>query len=275
VTEPSALGAQPSPMVRRAVALGENVVVKTQDPEASRRERLHTLAGLAVGVQTGRFRVPRIVSFDDLRGEIVFERLPLTDVRAALSDPARSFDLVGRAAGALAAIHGHMELGPSARKAPAGLFGASPERKFVPLHGDFGVRNTLVLAPSNHVVVIDWANADWAGVDADLGPPEIDIGVFLITLFHRRAFGPFPVPRRRDLARHFLATYADGAPYGIHLGTLNAIVATLAPVHQRLTRRLRGRLRALGYRHGMLDLRLFLRGFARDCARNLGHPHIG
>src|SRR5687768_13270499 len=58
-------------VVPRAVSTRGDVVVKVQDPEASRRERLRTLAGGMVARQTGLFVVPEIVSFDDARGEIV------------------------------------------------------------------------------------------------------------------------------------------------------------------------------------------------------------
>lgn len=257
--ELSAPAIRGSSAVSRAISVRENVVIKTQSPEASRRERLRTLAGLAVGEQTGLFTVPRIVSFDDARGEIIFERLHLSGLRQALSNRDRSFELVGRTAAALAAIHGLMDVGGEGRQTPAGALGISAERSLVPLHGDFGIFNVLFVADSDRMVVIDWANADWTGIDADIGAPEIDVAVFLISLFHRRAFGPWPIARRHDLARHFLVTYASAASKGLEVGCLNAIVAVIAPAHDRVTRRLRGNLRALGYRHGMIDLKLFLR----------------
>jgi aminoglycoside phosphotransferase (APT) family kinase protein len=143
----------------------------------------------------------------------------------------------------------------------------------VALHGDFGVFNILFLPPSDRMVVIDWANADWVGVEADLGAPEIDIAVFLISLFHRRLLGPWPVARRHDVARHFLSTYQSASQYGVDIGYLRALVAAITPSFVRQTRRDRGNLRALGYRHGMVDLDLFLRRSSREGFAGPGSRH--
>jgi hypothetical protein len=251
---------QPETMTfARSVSIRDQVVVKAQEPLASRKERLRTLAGNRVGQETGLFLVPEIVSFDDARGEIVFERLQLTKLREILSDRDRGMEALGRAAQVLAAIHGRMQPGEGARRTVAGALGASSRRDVVPLHGDFVVFNILLVPASDRMVVIDWANADWIGIDADLGAPEIDIAVFLISLFHRRAFGPWPVAGRHEVARHFLTAYESASPCGLDLGCLRAIVAAVTPKFIHQTRQSRGKLRALGYRHGMLDLDLFLR----------------
>jgi tRNA A-37 threonylcarbamoyl transferase component Bud32 len=223
-----------------------DTVTKIQEPAASRRERLRTQAGLEVGQRTGLFMVPGIVSFDDSRGEIVFERLRLTGIRQLLSDRSRSMDLVGRVAEVLAAIHRMME--------PRNL-----EMGPVPLHGDFGMRNIFCITDSDRIVIIDWANADWTGVDADRGAPEIDLAVFLMSLFQRRPFGPWPLSRRHEVARHFLRTYASLSPNGLDVHTLRAIVAATKSSFIRRQRQRKGNFRALGYRHSMIDLGLFLR----------------
>jgi hypothetical protein len=259
----------------RAVSLHGDVMVKTQEPAASRRERLRTLAGKKVGQQTGLFVVPEIVSFDDARGEIVFERLHLVGLQEALSNRDRSMELVGRAAEALAAIHGRMELSEGARRPDTGALGVSPQSDPVPLHGDYGVFNILFLPASDRMVVIDWANADWIGVDADLGAPEIDIAVFMISLFHRRPFGPWPLSRRHEVARHFLTTYASAAPQGLDIGCLSAIVSAMTPAFARVTRRLKGSLRALGYRHGLIDLSFFLRRLSKEEFAGTIQRHTG
>lgn len=243
----------------RAVSVQGDVVIKVQRPEASRRERLRTLAGQEVAQRTGLFVVPRIVSFDDSRGEIVFERLQMTALRPALSELGRSMELVERAAGALAAIHGQLKSRDGASRIYAGDMGIGPARDPVPLHGDFGMRNIFYLPVSDGLAVIDWANAHWMGVDADLGAPEIDVAVFLMSLFHRRPFGPWPVSRRHELARRFLATYASASPHGLNISALRAVVAATTPRFNQQVYRSKGILRALGYRHSMIDLDFFLR----------------
>jgi hypothetical protein len=247
----------------RAVSLLDDAVVKVQEPGASRRERLRTLAGHKVGRQTGLFVVPEIVSFDDSRGEIVFERLRMTALREVAADPSRSMELVGRAAEILAAIHRHLESSDEATSIYAGGMGIGLERDPVPLHGDFGLRNLFHLHESDRIVVIDWANTDWLGIDADFGAPEIDVATFLVSLFFRRVFGSWLISRRHEVAHHFLSTYASASPRGLDIDTLRAVATETIPGLNRQLRRRKGSLRALGYRHGMIDLQFFLRRLPR------------
>lgn len=248
----------------RAISVDGATVTKIQKPGASRQERLRTEAGREVAQQTGLFVVPEIVSFDDSRGEIVFERLHLTGIRQVLSDPSRSMGLAGRVATVLAAIHGLMKPDESATMMSAGEMGISPQRDVVPLHGDFGVSNVLYLSGSDRLVVIDWSNADWIGVKADLGAPEIDVAIFLRSLFHRSVLDRTPVSRRHSVARHFLGTYASTSPQGLDVASLTAFMAATGPAFIQLTRRRKGALRALGYRHAMVDLNFFLRRISQE-----------
>jgi Phosphotransferase enzyme family len=243
----------------RAVSIEGQRVRKVQEPASSRTERLRTEAGRTVGQQTGLFLVPQILSFDDSRGEIVFERLQLVGFRQVLSDPMRSMDLAGRAAAALAAIHGKMEADLEVQKSSSDVLGTGLGRPLVPLHGDFGMRNIFYVAEPNRLAVIDWSNADWIGIDAALGEPEIDVAVFMMSLFNRRPFGPWSIPQRRELGRHFLKTYASASPHGLDLDALARIVAATKVRFHEGTQRQKGRIRALAYRHSIADLELFLR----------------
>jgi hypothetical protein len=247
-----------TPRDGRAVSVQENVVIKVQQPEASRRERLRTLAGQDVAQQTGLFVVPRIVSFDDSSGEIVFERLELMEMRRALSSLDRSLELVERAAGALAAIHRYLKPYRHAVSINAGEVGPSPAGDRVSIHGDFGMRNVFYIPGSDGLAIIDWSNAHWMGVDADIAEPEIDVAVFILSLFHRRPFGPWRVAHRHKVARHFLATYAAASPHGLSLTTLRQVVAASIPRFNRQVYRSKGILRALAYRYSMIDLKFFL-----------------
>jgi tRNA A-37 threonylcarbamoyl transferase component Bud32 len=250
--------------VARALWFGSDTVVKTQEPAASRRERLRTLAGEKVSQQTGLFVVPKIVRFDDAAGEIVFQRLHLAGLREALSDHSRGLEMAGRVARVLAAIHGLMKPDEGATTTNAGEMGINPQRDVVPLHGDFGVSNVLYLPTSDRIVVIDWSNADWTGVKADRGAPEIDVAIFVRSLFHRSLLDRTPASHRHNVARHFLATYASVSPHGLDVASLKAFVAATGPAFIQLTRRCKGALRALGYRHAMVDLSFFLRRLSRE-----------
>jgi hypothetical protein len=250
--------------IPHGVSLTGDDVVKTQAPPTSRRERLRTLAGSRVGLATGLFVVPEIRSFDDEHGTIVFERLRTAALRPALADHLHGVELVGRVARALAAIHRDLQTERRKATASGGITAIGAHRETVPLHGDFGILNVLLLPASDRIAIIDWANADWTGVDTDLGAPEIDLAVFLISLFHRRMFDSWHVSHRYEIARHFLATYASASPHGLDIETLSAIVAAATPRFNQLTRRRKGRLRALGHRHGMIDLRFFLRRLSQE-----------
>ena len=252
-----------SPVLGRAVQVQGSVVTKTQEPGASRRERLRTLAGREVGQETGLFVVPRVLSFDDAAGTIVFERLALTSLRAALTDPVGGMEIAERLARVLAAIHNRMKVSvtPVIRVTDPTTDSA---RAAVPVHGDFGIANLLFQSGTARIAVIDWSNADWTGVDADVAPPEVELAVFLTSLFHRRLFDPIPPSRREEVARHFLATYAAAGPHGVDVGFLKRTVAATAPAFKRLTRRLKGPVRSLAYRRGSSDLSRFLKGISRD-----------
>jgi hypothetical protein len=250
-------------VIGRAVAVQPDVVTKRQDPRASRRERLRTLAGRKVGQETGLFIVPEVLSHDDERGEIVFERLHLTGLRPSLSDPTQGMELAGAAARALGAIHDRMETGDP--DAAAGSIAANARRRgVVPVHGDFGIANVRYHPPSAGIALIDWSNADWTGVEGDLAPPETDVAVFLISLFHRRLFDPTPIRFRRKVARHFLTTYASVGPQGLDMERLREVVRRTTPAFVRLTRQLKGTVGGLAYRHGLIDLSWFLRRLSQD-----------
>lgn len=247
-----------SSVVGRAVAVQGDLVTKRQEPWASQKERLRTQAGRKVAQETGLFIVPDIISYDDARGEIVFERLEMTGLRAALSDPVRGMELADGAARALAAIHSRMETGETAARCVTGPAGVDRKREIVPVHGDFGMANVRYHPGTAQIAVIDWSNAEWTGMDADLAPPETDVAVFVMSLFHRRLFDGTPISRRHNVAHHFLATYASSGPYGLNIGLLREVVAGTTPAFARLVRRLKGTIRGLAYRHGLIDLSWFL-----------------
>ena len=243
------------PRSGRAVSIRGEQVVKTQPPGESRRERLRTEAGEEVGRKTGLFTVPRILAFDDALGQITFERLQLENVRHLLSSGQQGPELLEQTGRALAAIHAGMRITDEATA--QGDPGVDPKRR-VPLHGDFGIRNVFWLPDARSLAIIDWSNADWTGFTGDLGPPEIDLAVFLISLFHRRIFGPWPLRGRHLLARRFLAAYGESAPHGFDPVALRRVVTGMTPAFTRLTRERKGRLHALGSRHALVDLHWFL-----------------
>lgn len=174
-------------------------VVKRQAPDRSRIERERTQAGAVLGRETGLFRVPEIFSFDDERGEIVFERLPdlvsLHELLATNPD----IDLLERAGASLAAIH-----------RCRGVF----ENSDVTWHGDYGLGNLLYSKRSDELAIIDWSNAVWTGEPAARvrGPAALDLGIALLSLFHGRPGAHRRIANPRELGAIFLQSYAQGQP---------------------------------------------------------------
>jgi tRNA A-37 threonylcarbamoyl transferase component Bud32 len=226
--------------------LGPEHVLKRQASEKARFEHRRTEFGMRAGETTGLFRVPRIHSFDDAAGEIVFERLhgfePLSDLLRAY--PSTAF-LAERAGAALAAIHS---------------FEASEDGNAVRLHGDFGCGNILYSSARDELAIIDWAIAQWLEQPAStmFDSPSVDLATFLLPLFWRRPFSPYSIPAPEDLAGRFLASYQArcGRPFG---GSL--LRSELAPITRCWTVysvRRQGAIRALLYHRSVRRLQRFI-----------------
>lgn len=172
----------------------DSTFVKRMPIALAEEEVKRTLAGAAIGRDSGLFHVPEILDYDAARGEIRFECLAdIEPYRRRLLDLADRQAWVERAARILAAIHNTTD---------------ATDTRMVAMHGDFSLDNLVYQAAGDRVALIDWGQAHW--IRSPLGPPawQIDLAIMLISIFLRRPFEADRVPKPNECARCFLQAYA-------------------------------------------------------------------
>ena len=184
---------------RRSVQVCGDRLIKRQSSLYSRLERERSRVGARLGAACGLFDVPEVLSFDDAAGEIVFRF-----VKDAI--PLRTYfpikpcaDLAERCGRALAYIH---------------AAGSSINDGDLFWHGDYGMGNLLYSEAVDRLTIVDWSNAQWAGVSPhqSKGPAGLDLGIAILSLFHHRiAYRPCVLNPER-LAEAFLRGYSLGRP---------------------------------------------------------------
>ena len=235
------------PILRQSgstLRLVNGTVIKSQSPELSRCERKRTQFGAKVAAESGLFDVPEIVAYDDSGGTITFryvpDAVPLGEYLVHSPDP----PLMVRAGRSLAAIH----------NASAG-----PTVADVTWHGDYGLNNILYAATCDQLTIIDWANALWAPEPAckSNGTAGLDLGIALISLFHRWILGPKYIRSPERMGGALLGGYFEDR---VSFPTTQVIpyVTELIRIRHRLWRTQRGNVRALAYFPSLLRLRFYL-----------------
>ena len=179
----------------RSVEVCGDRLIKRQSSLRSRLERERSDIGARLGRACALFDVPDVLSFDDAAGVIVFrfvrDAVPLKTYFAI--NP--STDLAERCGRALAHIH----MADSAID-DGNLF----------WHGDYGMRNLLYTERQDRLTIVDWSNAQWAGVppEQSRGPAGLDLEIAISSLFRRMvAYGP-RIPEPERLGASFLKGYA-------------------------------------------------------------------
>ncbi len=219
-------------------------VIKTQSPDRSRFERERTQFGTLVASACGMFHVPDILSFDDSAGENIFRFVPsatpLSSYLIEQPEP-RLLERVGRA---LAAIHSA---------------GCHSRESDVCWHGDYSLGNLLYCQSNDRITIVDWNNARWTlePPDRSCGPAGLDLGVALISLFHRRIWGGMHIPDPEKLGSIFLESYMRERNC-LQIKGIRQCIAKLIPRFERYWLAQRGILRSLAYAPSMIRLRLFL-----------------
>ena len=198
----------------RSLRIEDKTIVKSGNPGLIRVEVEKTRRASRIGEETGLFRVPKILDFDETRGVVVFERIfgiePL--VRAARWG--RQYEeLGGRLGASLAAIHGGLSL-------PSDMIIRLPEDfahegHDVFLHGDFGVKNICLDRESSSLVILDWQFTDAHGGTATYGSRYFDIIWFVNNLLWVPTMGHLFGDPVKPVARRFVESYhrAAGLPY--------------------------------------------------------------
>ena len=95
----------------RRVRIEDKTIVKSGNPSLIRVEVEKTRRALQIGEETGLFRVPKILDYDETRGVVVFERIFGIEPLVRAAHWGREYEELGERLGAsLAAIHAGLSL---------------------------------------------------------------------------------------------------------------------------------------------------------------------
>jgi len=198
----------------RHLRIEGKTVIKSGNPRLIRVEVEKTLRGRRIGLETGLFRVPELLDYDESRGVAVFERLFGIESLINTARWGREYEALAERIGAsLAAIHGGLSL-PADMIVPVPEdFGAEGNDVF--LHGDYGVKNICLDRADSSLVILDWQFTDAHGGEASYGSRYFDVIWFVNNLLwvpttshlFRDPVGP--------VARRFVESYFRAAdlPY--------------------------------------------------------------
>jgi hypothetical protein len=194
-------------MFERRVEIRADVVIKTHVPELMRVEVEKLRRAYRIAQGCGLFRVPRVLDYDDRKGEVVLERLH--DIRPVCNTLANGGMVCD---GLLAAIHNELTL-PDEMRTPLPPEVSMPGSSEVFLHGDFNTHNVFVRRCGAPIVILDWCTTACLGERATFGTRYFDLAWFVTVMFdlpvHRYPFCEPPGPR----ARVFLRSYFRAADY--------------------------------------------------------------
>lgn len=199
---------------KHSLRMAGSVVVKSAHPRYLRIEVEKTRRAVRIAEETGLFRVPRVLDYDEAKGQAVFERIPgLRTIREADPSGRNSAATAERIGSALAVIHRDLKL-------PAEMVRPIPEAFAdgggdVFLHGDFGLKNICVQPGSPEPVVLDWQFTDMHGGEASYGSRYFDLIWFINTLIWIPTIGHLVRDPVAPVARRFVASYfrTAGIPY--------------------------------------------------------------
>jgi len=195
-----------------------DIARKTGNPAILAVEAAKTEKAGQIAATSGLFYVPRLLSFDEKKGILEFERLRglLTIRELILRKDPRLFGILEDAGRALAVVHEQLVLSDEVKHNLPPEWMVRPEEN-VFLHGDCGFVNLCYHEPSQRLVILDWSTAPLMGRTPTYGSRYFDIFWFVGLLFRG-------VPGRKLLHWHsekmattFLKGYGKRAP----INTLN------------------------------------------------------
>lgn len=240
------------------VEFRNGIVRKHQDSYRASIELLKTRVARDNLTPATPFRIPSIHAFDIKAGWIDFECIPnVCTLQHALSvsADAKAIGLVERAARGLAMIHQIPPVtGYPASPTPNVLGEWGVEQAFV--HSDFSVKNILYETAADELYVIDWSPPPWLEGPLVNGARELDLGVFLLSMFLRRPFEPDRIPNPRRLMKAFVEAYCQTAAYSLDLDGFQTYFTRLSSRFVRASRDLRGTLPIMARYPSVLSARI-------------------
>jgi len=182
------------------------------------RELTATKHGRLIAEASGFFEVPRILSYQAADGVIEFEFIAdgvtLKEALIASQTPPDTLNILGNA---LAAIHS-TPLKADIAEITLPWKTISDRKNYVFLHGDFQVENILFRPDKQTNVFVDWSAPFWLGGSGNAGPADVDLGVFILSLFVGRLFRRSRIMCPEEHALNFLKGYLEGG------GTREAVI---------------------------------------------------
>lgn len=195
-------------LVKDNITFSGDTVVKTGNPDAMRIEVEKTIRAFDIGCQSGLFRVPRILDYDESKGRVVFERIhDIQGIRHLVSFGSRYGMLLEKSGIALAAIHGGLELPAEMKILLPDEFVHDGNEVF--LHGDFSIDNVCVHNNNLEIVILDWQMTKVHGGVASYGTRYFDVVWFINNLFTKSFTKYMFAPSVRSGAFRFLTAYIE------------------------------------------------------------------
>ncbi len=185
-----------------------DIARKTGKPSLLAVEAVKTERAYQIAQDSGLFYVPRVVNFDAEAGVLEFERLRglSTLLELAVKRDARTLELTGQAARALAAVHDQLILPDEMKEPlPAEWMDAPDENVFI--HGDYGCANVCLHEPSGRLVVLDWSGAPLLGRTPTFGSRYFDVFWFAFFMFRGGPNGWVLNQNAEDMAKAFVQSY--------------------------------------------------------------------
>ena len=196
------------------VRFTEGTVVKSGPPALMRIEVEKTRRARLIGKDSGLFRVPEVLDYDDIRGVAVYERIVgIRPLRRAVSWGRDYQALAERIGTSLAAVHRDLTLPKEMIIPLPAEFAAVGHDVF--LHGDPSVENIFLDRDSATLVFLDWQMTGVHGGQATYGCRYFDVLWFVNNLLWTPTLRHLVGDPVRPVARRFLASYhrAANIPY--------------------------------------------------------------
>lgn len=165
------------------VRFERDTVIKTAPAVLMGVQVEKTRRAFDIGRNCGLFRVPKVLDYDETKGQAVFEKLTIAPVATAVPWGWQKIRVAKSLGASLAVIHRELVLPEKMRVGlPSRL--ASPEDE-VFLHGDLSTYNVCVERALPRLVILDWQMTPAYGGRATYGTRYFDIIWFIHNLINR------------------------------------------------------------------------------------------
>jgi len=196
---------------KRSFRLTPKTVIKTDHPDLMAIEVEKTKRAFEIGKRTGFFRVPKVISYDKVKGRAEFDRLyDIISISKMIIWGSANNALFERIGSALAVIHNELEL-PVYMRRPLPPILSLRQDDTVCFHGDFNIWNVCYDLNNQCLVILDWQMSAIYGDIATCGTRYFDLAFFINATFYVPwifFFKPFDT-----YINHFLEGYSENTKH--------------------------------------------------------------